>query len=122
MTHSQHPIDTLSRACGDTETETETNTETEIGEREREREKNRNLKQRRKRQTESETTDRRKATKTEILVPHQGYISMEYDHTGNRIHLRQSWLGYEESKITVVGIDNLDALIGGLQEVRERLV
>ena len=120
MTHSLEPIDTLSTACGDTETETEINTETEIGN--REREKNRNLKQRRKRKTESETIDRRRHSKPEVIVPHQGYIAMDTDVIGNRIHLTQAWLGYEESKITIVGIENLETLIGALSEARERMV
>ncbi|MEJ5020634.1 hypothetical protein WH297_12955 [Ochrobactrum vermis] len=118
MTAYEYPLDSLSRACGHTETETEMDTET--GERKRER--NRNVKQRRKRQTESETTDRRRVSKAEIVVPHQGYIALDCDTLGNRIHLKQAWLGYEESKITIVGIENLDALIAALNEARERLV
>ncbi len=73
-------------------------------------------------ESESDTTDQvGNLSSGEVIVPHQGYISLALNQKDNRIHFAQSWFDLEESTITVVGRDNLDALITALVDVREKL-
>lgn len=67
-------------------------------------------------------TETKKSLKETVVVPHQGYIALGFDKLGNRVHLTQSWFCTKETRITIVGQDNLDAIINALVDVRDKLI
>lgn len=56
-----------------------------------------------------------------IIIHHQGYVTLTVPEGQNRIHLTQDKTLSSPTVITVVGRQNLDALIAALQDVRESL-